>query len=155
MGLTPGGYLVIHPGSGSESKNYPLKYWLEIARRVEADSGLRSVFVLGPADSKLAEMMQSEDIRLVRDLALDTLAGFVSRAVAYAGCDSGVSHLAAGLGTPTAAVFGPTDPASWSPQGPKVTVLWEGGDGGRTEWPRPEKVVSELKALGGRTGSAV
>ena len=153
MGLEPGTYLVVHPGSGSESKNYPLKYWLETARHIEADIGLRSVFVLGPADSKLGEVLQAEDARLARNMPLDVLAGFISRAVAYAGCDSGVSHLAAGLGVPTVAVFGPTDPVCWAPRGPQVSVLWEGEVEGKTDWPGPEKVVDALKSLCRRSGA--
>ena len=42
---------------------------------------------------------------------------------AYVGNDSGVSHLAAALGVPTVAVFGPTDPNVWAPRGPSVHTV--------------------------------
>jgi ADP-heptose:LPS heptosyltransferase len=44
----------------------------------------------------------------------------------YLGNDSGITHLAAACNTPTIALFGPTDPNIWGPQGPKVTVVpWQ------------------------------
>ena len=45
----------------------------------------------------------------------------------FVGNDSGTTHLAAMLGAPTVALFGPTDPAVWAPTGPRVRVLG-GGD---------------------------
>ena len=45
----------------------------------------------------------------------------------YVGNDAGMTHLAAALGVPTVALFGPTNPTVWQPLGPQVRVL--GGDG--------------------------
>ena len=47
---------------------------------------------------------------LLRDLPLRLLAGVLTRADLFVGHDSGVTHLAALLGVPTVALFGPTDP---------------------------------------------
>ena len=44
-------------------------------------------------------------------------------AARFVGNDSGPGHLAAITGTPTLALFGPTDPARWRPLGPHVKVL--------------------------------
>ena len=46
----------------------------------------------------------------------------LSQAACYLGNDSGVTHLAGAVGTPTIALFGPTDPATWKPLG-RTTVL--------------------------------
>jgi ADP-heptose:LPS heptosyltransferase len=51
------------------------------------------------------------------------LAGVLSRVDLFLGHDSGVAHLSALVGTPTVAMFGPTDPARWAPRGPAVTVI--------------------------------
>jgi ADP-heptose:LPS heptosyltransferase len=51
------------------------------------------------------------------------LAALLAGARLYVGCDSGVSHLAAAVGAPTIAVFGPTDPLTWAPRGPLVRTL--------------------------------
>ncbi len=50
----------------------------------------------------------------------------MSAASHYIGNDSGITHLAAALGTPTLALFGPTDPAQWAPRGPHVRILHTG-----------------------------
>ena len=44
------------------------------------------------------------------------------KASLYIGNDSGITHLAAAVGTPVLALFGPTDPAVWAPRGPHVQV---------------------------------
>lgn len=56
------------------------------------------------------------------------LACWLARARLYIGNDSGITHLAAAVGTPVLALFGPTDPAVWAPRGPHVRVVrWAGG----------------------------
>ncbi|MBT5873470.1 MAG: glycosyltransferase family 9 protein, partial [Candidatus Latescibacteria bacterium] len=40
--------------------------------------------------------------------------------------DTGITHLAAALGVPALALFGPTDPAVWGPRGRTVRILWGG-----------------------------
>jgi ADP-heptose:LPS heptosyltransferase len=59
----------------------------------------------------------------VRISNLYDLAHWLSEADLYIGNDSGISHLAAAVGTPVFALFGPTDPAVWAPRGKKVRVL--------------------------------
>ena len=44
----------------------------------------------------------------------------------YIGNDSGITHLAAAVGTPVVAIFGPTDPAVWAPRGERVAVVSRG-----------------------------
>jgi ADP-heptose:LPS heptosyltransferase len=54
------------------------------------------------------------------------LACWLARARLYIGNDSGPTHIAAAVGTPVVALFGPTDPHLWAPRGPHVRVLWQG-----------------------------
>jgi len=51
------------------------------------------------------------------------VAGLLRRAALYVGNDSGITHMAAAVGVPVVALFGPTDPARWAPQGGRVEVL--------------------------------
>jgi ADP-heptose:LPS heptosyltransferase len=51
------------------------------------------------------------------------LKALLESAGGYIGNDSGVSHLAAYLGLPTVAVFGPSDPKMWRPMGPRVQIV--------------------------------
>jgi ADP-heptose:LPS heptosyltransferase len=50
------------------------------------------------------------------------LGTWLASASVYIGNDSGVSHLAAAVGTPVVALFGPTDPAIWAPRGERVAI---------------------------------
>ena len=51
------------------------------------------------------------------------LAAVLESATLYLGNDSGPTHLSAAVGAPTIALFGPTNPATWSPRGENVTIL--------------------------------
>jgi ADP-heptose:LPS heptosyltransferase len=61
--------------------------------------------------------------KVVGDLSLTDVVGLLGCADAFVGNDSGVTHLAAGTGLRTLAVFGPTDPALYRPMGPALTVF--------------------------------
>jgi ADP-heptose:LPS heptosyltransferase len=51
------------------------------------------------------------------------LACWLATARVYIGNDSGITHLAAAVGTPVVAIFGPTDPAVWAPRGDRARVV--------------------------------
>ena len=58
------------------------------------------------------------------------LAMWLRQARIFVGNDSGISHLAAAVGTPVAAFFRATDPRVWAPRGPSVNdVLFQSNDG--------------------------
>jgi ADP-heptose:LPS heptosyltransferase len=59
----------------------------------------------------------------VRIADLYELACWLATARIYIGNDSGITHLAAAVGTPVVALFGPTDPRIWAPRGPHVRVI--------------------------------
>jgi hypothetical protein len=124
--LAPG-FLALHPGSGSATKNWPAERFLTFAR--QCAKGTPWLLVLGPAeqDSRLWE--RAAGAIVARNLPLRTLGAVLSRARLFLGNDSGVSHLAAAAGAPTLVLFGPTDPALWSPVGRRVRCL-RAADGG-------------------------
>ncbi|WP_456432025.1 glycosyltransferase family 9 protein [Thermosulfuriphilus sp.] len=113
--------VIIHPGSGSRYKNYPLEAFLTLARCLK-DKGYDVLFVLGPAEDSLREPLLKDGQDVLDRLSLKGLVEILKRARLYIGNDSGVSHLAASLGIPTFVIFGPTDPKIWSPIGPRVKV---------------------------------
>lgn len=84
--------LALHPYSGSPSKNWPLDRYEELAR--------------------LHPFEWCHD----RFGDLGDLAEWLAGAKLYVGNDSGITHLAAAVGTPVLALFGPTDPAVWAPR---------------------------------------
>lgn len=115
--------IALHPGSGSERKNWPLERWLEVANGLRA-GGCRVVFVTGEAEEargQLAPIAAGWEIWHQRPLP--ELAGLLGGCTGFLGHDSGMSHLAAACGLPCLLLFGPTDPAVWAPPQAGVRVL--------------------------------
>lgn len=123
--------VVIHPFSGSASKNWPLERYRELAQRLP----LPVEWVAGPE-----EVLPGA--RRFDNLA--DLAAWISGAALYMGNDSGVTHLAAATGTRTVALFGPSDPSKWSPRGPNVYLVNANPMADFTT----DKLVRELTRLG-------
>jgi len=71
----------------------------------------------------LLRKIEAAGARCLTDLSLTQVLGLLSCADGFVGNDSGITHLAAGLGVKTLAVFGPTKPAVYGPIGPAVTVF--------------------------------
>ena len=130
-GLQPGTRLVaIHPGSGSESKNWPVEFWAVLGRRlVQARPDLTLLLVEGEADAQEGQFLGEawKDLPHLRAkwLPLPILAAVLREATLFLGHDSGVTHLAAASrrDLPVIALFGPTDPTIWAPPRAGVDVL--------------------------------
>jgi ADP-heptose:LPS heptosyltransferase len=123
--------IVLHPGSGSKKKVWPVERFLELVRYLQRHSGSRILIVLGPAES--VEVQKAFE-RIVRDmgpaapiiakgLSLLGLASVMEGCGFFIGNDSGITHMAAALGVPTIVLFGPTDHKIWAPRGEKVVVV--------------------------------
>lgn len=105
-------FAVIHPFSGSPRKNWPLDRFRALAAALEPTLPVR--WCAGPDDPPLHNALRFDD--------LYQLACWLARARLYIGNDSGITHLAAAVGTPVLALFGPTDPAVWGPRGTHVRI---------------------------------
>jgi ADP-heptose:LPS heptosyltransferase len=105
-------FAVIHPFSGSPRKNWPLEKFRQLASRLERRMPVR--WCSGPDDPPLAGAVRIDD--------LYELARWLAAARLYVGNDCGITHLAAAVGTPVLALFGPTDPGVWAPRGENVRV---------------------------------
>jgi heptosyltransferase III len=117
--------VAIHPGSGSPRKNWPRERWTELMARLEEPVFL----VLGEAEIEGwsgSSVADDKRIKVAINLPLLELATALARCRLFLGHDSGVSHLAAAVGTPCVLLFGPTDPAMWAPPGDQVRVLRRG-----------------------------
>jgi ADP-heptose:LPS heptosyltransferase len=115
---------ILHPGAGALWKRWPAERFALLAGEL-VKAGHQMVLVEGPADAEaVAEVRERAGINLptLRGASVRELAGFLVHAALFVGNDSGVTHLAAAIGVPTIALFGPTDPANWSPLG-DVRVL--------------------------------
>jgi len=115
--------ILIHPGSGSNSKNWPLQSFLRLAHSLE-ERGRAVRWCLGPAEREREEIQTAinEELTVYPETPL-ALARVLRATQHYIGNDSGVSHLAAAVGCPTTVLFGPTDPAVWAPRGSHVHAI--------------------------------
>lgn len=125
-GAAGGAVVALHPGSGSPSKCWSPAAFARVARLLVVQ-GYRPLVIVGPADEAaagalLAAASEAAPV-VVREPPLAGLAALLGRCAAYLGNDSGVTHLAAAVGVPVVALFGPTDPARWRPRGRWVRVL--------------------------------
>lgn len=117
--------LAVHPGSGSPKKNWPADRFVELARRVAAEGGCSYFYLLGEADRGIAASLARMDPErpVLKEASLRQVSSVLSACRLYVGNDSGITHLAAALGIPTVALFGPSDAARWGPRGPHVRVI--------------------------------
>ncbi|MCC6822652.1 MAG: glycosyltransferase family 9 protein [Verrucomicrobiota bacterium] len=119
--------LALHPGSGSESKNWPEAKWVELLARLMAESEINVLLVGGEAEGerlqRLAAKLPSARHAMARSLPLADLAVRLQSGVGFVGHDSGISHLAAALGLPCVVLWANTIEEIWRPQGRDVTVL--------------------------------
>ena len=88
--------VVIAPGSGSESKNWPRERYEELSRLLSA-RGMRVAWIMGPAEEA---MQVPRGIEAWRNLPLPMLASRLACSALCVGNDSGISHLAAAVGCP-------------------------------------------------------
>jgi heptosyltransferase-2 len=120
--------IALHPGSGSETKNWPLERWAAVAKSLlSVDTSRRLLLIGGEADAarmaQLSEAVPNERVQFAQNLSLVELAGRLQNCALFLGHDSGISHLAAAVGTPCLLLFGSTDPAIWAPANRNVRVL--------------------------------
>jgi heptosyltransferase-3 len=125
-GMPAGQSLVaVHPGSGSSQKSVGVTTMARMIAKIQGE-GVIPIVIEGPADRQAVLNLLGEipsPVTVLQALDLRTLAGVLSHVRLFVGHDSGVTHLAALLGVPTVAIFGPTDPARWAPSGKHVTVI--------------------------------
>ncbi len=104
-------FAAIHPFAANPAKRAPMAVFEEIARRLSAKIPVH--WFCGPEEA-LEGAVQIED--------LYELACRLRSARIFVGNDSGISHLAAAVGTPVQAFFRGTSPRVWAPRGPSVNV---------------------------------
>ena len=120
--------VALHPGSGSDRKNWPLENWIEVGNDLLARESFHGsiVVISGEADhtqvARLEELWKNERVAFAKDLPLVHLAALLENSI-FLGHDSGISHLAAAAGAKCILLFGPTNPAVWAPMNANVTVI--------------------------------
>jgi lipopolysaccharide heptosyltransferase I len=152
----------VAPGARWETKRWPAERFAEVAVRLAAESGVRIIVVGTEEDQPLARTISAR----VGEQALDwtgrtslvQLAALFARSALLLTNDSGPMHLAAALGTPVVAIFGPTNPSRTGPYSDRAVVVrsavhcapcYQRSCSRRTclAEVRVEDVVSEVRAL--------
>ena len=99
-----------------------------LARQIVRELGVPACFTGGPGDRVAADVARAAaGDAPVRDLvgatSLRQLVALSRRARLHVGCDTGPMHVAAAVGTPCVALFGPADPARTGPWGPGHRIV--------------------------------
>ncbi len=117
-------FAIMNPGAGWGSKCWPVERFAEVALAL-SEEGLRSVVNYGPNEEPLAQKLEtlSRGAAVAVSCSIAELIALTRRARLFVGGDTGPLHLAAALGIPAVAIFGPTDPVRNGPFGTPSVVL--------------------------------
>jgi heptosyltransferase III len=104
-------YAVLHPMASEPGKTWPHERFVEVARHLEAASGLEPVFIAGPGE----DLSAFGRWPCFAGAPLTRIKSLLSGATLFVGNDSGPAHMAAAFGVPVVVLFGTSDPLTWAP----------------------------------------
>jgi heptosyltransferase I len=117
-------FVLLNPGAGWGAKQWPSERYGKLAKFL-ARSGITPLVNAGPGEEKLAQEVEaaSEGLAVPVGCSLPELIALTRRASLFIGGDTGPLHLAAALGIPVVAIFGPTNPLRNGPFGTRSIVF--------------------------------
>jgi len=117
-------FAILNPGAGWGAKRWPAERYGEVARSLAA-VGICPLVNYGPGEENLFREVLAASGGAARPAkgTITELIALTRRARLFIGGDTGPLHLAAALGVPVVAIFGPTDPARNGPYGTRSIVL--------------------------------
>lgn len=140
--------LAVHPGSGSEKKNWPLSHWAKFLAHVMSGTDWNVLLIGGEAEgnrlAELAQSLPSSRVRISQSQPLPELAKSLRTCLGFVGHDSGITHLAAAVGLSGLALWADSNETVWHPRSPAFRVL-RNSDG--IAHLSPETVFTVLKNL--------
>ncbi len=118
-------FVIVNPGAGWGAKQWPAERYGYVSKRLFEEEGLKSLINFGPGEQELVRAVEAASGGAAEGLAcsLTQLIAMTRRAELFIGGDTGPMHLAAALGIPVVALFGPTNPARNGPFGTRNIVL--------------------------------
>jgi len=120
-------FVVACPDARWETKQWPPERFAEVLERARRTTGARAVLVGAPAAAEIGRTvsaaMAEPPIDFIGATTLKELVAVIAEARAMLTNDSGPMHVAAAVGTPVVAIFGPTHPRRTGPRGPGHHVL--------------------------------
>jgi ADP-heptose:LPS heptosyltransferase len=119
--------LALHPGSGSDKKNWPEPNWNQLLQTLAQTTRWNFLLIGGEAEGarcqRLAAILPHGRAVIAQDLPLTELAAKMKSCAAFIGHDSGITHLAAALDLPGLALWGPSAETTWRPRSEKIRLL--------------------------------
>lgn len=123
-GLGPEPLVVIHPGSGgySPARRWEPAKWAAVADELVRRHRVQIVLVGTPADGAtgVQASMAAPSLNWAGKTTLPQLAAVLAQCDLFLGADSGVMHVAASVGAPIVALFGPSNALAWGPWTPEA-----------------------------------
>ena len=116
--FVPGSYACLHPGARNPAKRWPVERFARVGDALHA-SGFDIVLTGSAAERPIADAvgqaMQAPSFNLASPISIGAMAALLADARLLVTNDTGVSHVAVGLGLPSVVVFFATDPRQWAP----------------------------------------
>jgi lipopolysaccharide heptosyltransferase II len=120
-------FVVIHPGAKWSPKRWPKRDFALLIDMLKQECNRQTVLVGGTSDKRLLKEIYEatcfKPIVCCENLNLRCLGELIRRSGLFIGNDSGISHIAAAVGSRTLVLFGPTDPATCLARGPHVVAM--------------------------------
>jgi heptosyltransferase III len=119
--------IALHPGSGSEQKNWPEAQWRELLQQLLDRTQFDFLLVAGEAEGdridRLSRSVGSDRVQLALSLPLVDLAALLQQCAVFIGHDSGISHLAAAVGLKGLVLWAHTNEQVWRPRSDRFVLL--------------------------------
>ena len=144
----PNSFVLASPMAGWLGKQWPPEHYAKLAEQCWRHLRLPLVLDCSPGDRRAVEAIVSQAPRGACQVHVSDLLGLAAatrRARAVVGVDSGPLHLAAAMGKPGVALFGPTDPARNGPYGGEMVTLRAAQ--AKTSYSRAARIDPAMKAL--------
>ena len=124
--------MIVQPGARYWFKAWPAERFAELADRLANDYGFQVLIGGSREEEALAQRIQAtartSPVSIAGLTTLKQFASIAKRAALFVGNDSGAMHIAAAVGTPMVALFGPSNPDEWGPHGGRMMILYKGLD---------------------------
>lgn len=121
-------YVVVHPGTGAQWREWPIANWQELVRLLVSKNERVVITGQGSREANIAAEIAAGTSYLLRNLCnvldMDSFTAVVENAKIVIAVESFASHLSAAVGARTIVIFGgQTNPYHWSPMGKRVIVI--------------------------------
>jgi ADP-heptose:LPS heptosyltransferase len=124
--------VILQPGARYWFKAWPPERFAELADRLTSHYGCQVLIGGSNQDIAIAQqirqMAKSNPIIMAGRTTIKQFAAIAKKSALFVGSDGGAMHIAAAVGTPVVALFGPSNPVEWGPRGGPVEVLYKGLD---------------------------